>query len=294
MFTPSYLMLMKTNEIYDTIVLGLGPAGISAAIYLKRFNHSVLAIGLDGGSLKGLHHIDNYYGSFHLSGDDILNNGYAQAEALGIELKFEEIVDIEVDSIVHVKTNLGNYEAKTLFLALGLGRKKPNIGRLKDYEGKGVSYCATCDGFLYRNKPIALLGEGKLMEEEYDVLSHISDKVYVLTNGKKIDFKVKVNEDEIDHLEGEEYLERIVFKNGESLHVDALFVASGLLDTFKSAKKIGLAMNENDEIIVDENRKTNVPFIFAGGDMISGVKQIAKAVDDGMKAAYAIHKLLSK
>lgn len=291
MFTPSYITLMnENNHLYDCIVLGLGPAGISASLYLKRYGDDVIAIGLDGGSLKEAHVVDNFYGLFHHRGEDILKLGYEQAIALNIPLKFEEVVDIEILNHVVVKTNKDIYHGKKLFLALGRNRRRPNIKNLRNFEGKGISYCATCDGFLYRNRRVAILGEGgELMKEEYDVLKNFTRDLFVLTNGVKIDDFNAIDK-EISSIEGKDKIEKIVFKDNSTLEIDALFIASGVLDTFKSAKKIGLALDELEQIKINERHQTNVPFIFAGGDMVAGMKQIAKAVDDGMKAAFYIHQ----
>ena len=204
----------ENNHLYDCIVLGLGPAGISASVYLKRYGDDVIAIGLDGGSLKEAHVIDNFYGLFHQRGEDILKLGYEQAKALEIPLKFEEVVDIEILDHVVIKTNKDIYHGKKLFLALGRNRRRPNIKNLRSFEGKGVSYCATCDGFLYRNKRIAILGEGgELMREEYDVLKNFTKDLFVLTNGVKIDSNAI--DKEISSIEGKD----IVFEGPVSFKI---------------------------------------------------------------------------
>ena len=136
--------------MFDCIVIGSGPSGISAAIYLKRFGLDVLVIGKDYGTLSINTKIENYYGIESIDGVDLIKKGLLQASNLGISVLEEEVVKIEMSDGFVVGTSINSYNAKTVFIATGMKRNSLNIKGLKELEGSGVSYCAVCDGFLYR------------------------------------------------------------------------------------------------------------------------------------------------
>ena len=157
--------------MFDCIVVGSGPAGISCAIYLKRFGLNVLVIGKDEGTLKIDSSIENYYGIDSIKSVDLINNGVLQAKNLGIEVLKEEVINIELSNDFIVVTSGGIYTSKSVFLGTGKARKKLNVKGLKEFEGKGISYCAVCDGFIYRKKRIAVIGSGDYMKAELEVLN---------------------------------------------------------------------------------------------------------------------------
>lgn len=137
--------------------------GISAGIYLKRSNYNVLIIGKDGGALEKTKTIDNYYGfSNTISGKELLEQGLEQAKRLGVLLETDEVLSIEKDNYFTIETRNNIYQAKTVILATGTNRNTPKIKGIKELEGKGVSYCAICDAFFYRNKEVAVLGSRRL------------------------------------------------------------------------------------------------------------------------------------
>jgi thioredoxin reductase (NADPH) len=277
--------------MFDCIVVGNGPAGISCAIYLKRFGFNVLVIGMDEGTLKINTTIENYYGIGSIKSVDLINNGILQAKSLGIDVLKEEVINIELGSEFKVITNIGKYCAKTIFLGTGKVRKKLNIKGLKEFEGKGVSYCAVCDGFIYRKKRIALIGSGDYMKAELDVLKRFTKDLFVFTNGLDTDITdIEVIKDEIVEFTGDGVLKSII-TNNNSYEVDAAFIAVGSQDTLSLAKHLGLIVDEKGDLIVT-NSHTNISGIFAGGDCTQGVKQIVKAAADGCIAAYEIKEYL--
>lgn len=149
--------------IYDSIIIGKGPAGITAGIYLKRANHHILVIGKDGGALEKTKVVDNYYGFANtISGKDLLKQGLEQAKRLEIPIETEEVLSIGKDENFVVETRNNVYQAKSVILATGTSRNTPKIKGIKELEGKGVSYCAICDAFFYRNKSVAVLGSRRL------------------------------------------------------------------------------------------------------------------------------------
>ena len=277
--------------MYDTIVIGNGPAGISCAIYLKRFGFNVLVIGMDLGTLKINTKIENYYGIDSIDSVDLINNGINQAKSLGIEVLKEEVISVELGSEFKVITNCGEYLSKTVFIATGKTRKKLNVKGLSEFEGKGISYCAVCDGFIYRKKRIAVIGSGDYMKSELEVLRSFSKDLLVFTNGKDSDITdAEVIKDEIIEFSGDNVLRNIV-TNAAKYDVDAAFIAVGSCDTLSLAKHLGLVMDENGDLITN-NCETNITGIYAGGDCIQGIKQIIKAASDGCIAAYNIKEYL--
>ncbi len=280
--------------MYDTIVIGNGPAGISGAIYLKRFNYNVLVIGKDLGALEGDHYIDNYYGLKHIKGSDLINSGIEQARDLGIDVLKDEVVAIEYGANGFVvKTINSSYETKTVFLTAGKPRTKLLIGSLKEYEGKGISYCAICDGFFFRNKKIGIVGNSYYMKNELEVLKKFSSDITVFTNGLDTDvLDTKVVKDKLVTFTGDENKLTGLDTLNAHYDLDACFIAIGSANATSFAKHLGLQIDEKDNIVVN-NFMTNIPGIFAGGDIIGGLAQVSKAVCDGALASLEIKKYLS-
>lgn len=150
--------------MYDIIIIGAGPAGISAALYAKRANSNVLVLYHGETSLENAEKIDNYYGfPGGISGKDLYENGIKQAEQLGIEIKKIEVIQIEnLGNTYNVKTEDGDYKTKAIILSTGNKKVRPKIKGIKEFEGKGISYCAICDAFFYRKKNVAVIGNREI------------------------------------------------------------------------------------------------------------------------------------
>ena len=274
----------------EVLVIGSGPAGVSAAVYLKRFNHDVKVISKGVATLETAHQVDNYYGYCGVNGKDLYQNGMEQLKSLNIEIIEESVVSIEYYSHFVVTTDKGVYEAKKVILATGKARNKLKIKNAKDYEQKGLSYCATCDGFFYRGKKIGLIGSGSAMQHELSFLRNLSEEITVFTDGVNLEIPgVKVVEEKIESLYGDMYLEG-VNTISDSYQLDGLFVAIGDGSTFDFIKHMGIATDSKENIVVDENYQTNIKGLYAVGDAIGGILQITKASYDGMMVAYKIHK----
>lgn len=273
---------------YDAIIIGKGPAGISSALYLKRAGLQVLVIGKDGGALEKTEKIDNYYGFEEtISGKELLKKGIKQAQRLGIEIKTDEVIGIEYTKEFLVKTRNEAILTKTLILATGASRKTPNITGIKEFEGKGVSYCAVCDAFFYRNKDVSVLGSGDYALAEANELLAVANSVTILTNGESLvenrsysSDSFKINESEIRELRGTNTIEKIVFKDDTEMEIKGVFVAIGTASSSDLARKLGAILKGN-AIVVDENMATNVAGLYACGDCTGGLLQIAKAVHEG-------------
>ena len=273
--------------MYDVIVLGKGPAGIQAALYIKRASLNVLVIGKDGGALAKTDKIGNYYGFTQISGPELLEQGYKHAKALDIELIEEEVTGLSFGLEYTVTTTQNTYLSKAVIIATGSPRATVKIPNLKELEGKGVSYCAICDAFFYRKKIVGVLGHGDYAAQEAHELVNVADEVIVFTNGLEptgqFDPRVKFIKNRIKNLVGTDRLQAVTLDNDSTIEINGLFIALGSASATDLALKIG-ALVENNKIIVDEKKQTNVPGLFAAGDCTPGMMQIAKAVGDGCVA----------
>jgi len=274
--------------MFDVIVCGKGPAGIQAAVYIKRANLKVLVIGKDGGALAKTDKIANYYGFGLISGPELLNAGIAQAVALDIDVKTEEVTSLSYGMEGYsVTTTHGHYEAKAVILATGSARSSAPIPNLKELEGKGISYCAICDAFFYRNKIVGVLGHGDYAAQEAHELLNVAQEVIVFTNGLEptghFDERVRFVKEKVARIVGEQKVEALELADGSKVETNGLFIALGSASAVDLALKLG-AYVEKNKIMVDEKQATNVPGLFAAGDCTPGLMQISKAVGDGCVA----------
>lgn len=273
--------------MYDLLIIGAGPAGISASLYAKRANLNVLVLYHGKSNLEGASQIDNYYGFINgISGAELYNNGISQAKNIGVEVKEEETLSIELLSDgFKVSTTSNEFETKALIISTGNKKIRPNIPGIKEFEGRGISYCAICDGFFYRNKNVAVIGNGKFAINEARELAHVANKVIILSNGSETpdQNEFEVNTKAIKLITGESKVQEIEFEDGEKLEIDGIFVALGEAGGSDFAKKLGIMMN-GDNIKVNEKMETNIPGIYACGNITGGLLQICKAVYEGAEA----------
>lgn len=283
--------------MYDVIIIGAGPAGITAGLYTHRGNLKTLIIHNGETSLEKANKIENYYGFENgITGKELFFQGIKQAQNIGIDVKKEEVIKIEIEEKhFKVKTNKNEYSSKTIVIAMGTKKKTLQINGIKKFEGRGISYCAICDGFFYRNKDVAVIGNGDYAISEVNDLLPVVNKITILTNGKNApdvrSEKVEINNKSIKEIFGHEKVEKIEFSDGTNIDINGIFIAQGTADSIDIAKKVGLVL-ENDKIKVNENMETNIKGIFACGDCIGGILQISKAVNDGMRAGLSIIRFL--
>lgn len=277
------------------IIIGYGPAGISAAIYLKRAGIDSLVIGKDLGALEGYSDlIENYYGFGQpIEGMALILDGINQAKRLGIEVITDSVIALkQIENGFSVQTTKQLYQTKTVLLATGKTRQTLNIPGFIKYRGKGISMCATCDGYFFRKKKLAIVGCGAYMLHELDYLNRISNDVTIFTHGNSLSEKVdqKINEEVILEFVGLDRLTHI--KTTEGLYpVDGAFIALGVPSSIDFASQLGVIVEKNS-IVVDDSYQTNIEGLFAAGDIIGGKLQIAKAVYDGMEVSDSIYKYL--
>lgn len=282
--------------LYDVIIIGSGPAGISAGLYTKRAGLKTLIISKGVGNLEKAEKIENYYGFLSKGGIELQKVGENQAENLGIEIKREEVMNIRYNENFIVETLDFEYEAKTVVIATGNSRKKSNIKGLKEFEGRGVSYCATCDGFFYQGKNVAVLGNKEYAIHEAQNLLPIAQKVILLTNGEQPVEKrhegIEVNENKIREFRGTNSIEQVEFEDNTIKKIDGVFIALGTASSSDLAKKIGIMLDEKENIKVNNKMETNVKGIYACGDCTGEIFQVAKAVYEGMVAGMSIIQYL--
>lgn len=300
--------MKQNNKIYDSIIIGAGPAGLSAAIYLKRANIDVLVIekGAYGGKVNYTAVIDNYLGAEKAFGPDLAFKFYNHAIENDVEIVSDDIINVtKKDQLFVIQSNDEEYLAKTIIVASGTTDKKLDLVNANKFEHHGISYCAVCDGPLYKNKDVAVLGGGNSALEEALYLTNITSKVYLIhrrnefrgdkkvieqiENNPKIILKLSLN---IEELIGDKSLEQIKLNNGEVINVSALFPYIGQIPNtqFLSFKNL---CNENGYIIVNNNMDTNVPGLFAAGDVTNQkLKQVVTATSDGAIAATSVIEYL--
>lgn len=292
--------------MYDIIIIGAGPAGISASLYAKRANLNVAVIYSGESQLEKAHKIDNYYGFPEgITGPDLYAAGIAQAQNLGIEVVKAEVTNIQMDSPVQYTVSAAgkDYSAPSVILATGNKKLRPLIDGIIAFEGKGVSYCAVCDGFFYRKKRVTVIGNGTFAVAEASHLAHIAESVTILTDGKddaevraalntsadeSARQKIAVDTRKLTAVTGTQDGARVggvTFTDGSSLGADGVFVALGSAGAADFAKKLGLSLAEgSDAIAVDSKMATNAPGIFSCGNANGGLLQVCKAVYEGSVA----------
>lgn len=278
----------------DVAIIGAGPAGLSAAVSARQRNKSVMVFGRSiDASLILAKEIDNYIGMPNMTGEDMLNSFFKHAIDKGAEFKECKISQIlSMGDYFTINAENEFFEAKTIILALGLSRSK-NIEGEEKLVGKGVSYCATCDGMLYRNKNIVVVGETTEGEAEANYLHSIGCNVKYVPLYKdliNIDSNIQLLSGKAEKIVGENFVEGIVV-NGEEINCDAVFFAKKTMPV--TSLIFGLE-TENNTIKVDRNMCTNVKGVYACGDCVGSPYQVSKAVGEGLVAALSAAKYIEE
>ena len=286
---------MKMEKL---IIAGAGPAGVSAALYAVRSGITPLVLHKGGGALEKAVKIENYYGLPHpVTGAELYKNGLKQLESFQVPVVEEELLAVEYDGDYTVRTTEHTYHSKALILATGAKRNPLALKELKKYEGSGISYCAVCDGFFYRGKEVAVLGNGPYALHEAKVLEPLAAKVTILTNGKEADFNgedtasIQIETKKVISAGGDETLSYVQLEDESRLPISGLFVALGTADSTDIARKLGLII-ENNHILIEPDTSTPLPGLYAAGDCTPGMLQVAKAVYQGAEAATSAIKFV--
>lgn len=290
----------------DSIIIGAGPAGLTAAIYALRYGLKVIVFdkGFYGGQVANTTEVANYPALPNISGMEFSTNIYQQAIDLGADIRFESIDSVSFNNkIKSVTTNNGTYEAKTVIIANGAKRRLLECEGEKEFTGKGVSYCATCDGAFFKNKDVAIVGGGNTALEDCLFLSNICNKVYLIHRRDKFSGdKLLVNSIKsksniqilyncaVQKINGDKTVSSIKVKHLQDnsvqvLDLSGIFIAIGYVPDNFIFK--GIEVDKVGYIISDENCKTNIEGIYVAGDSRTKIlRQIITAAADGAVAAF--------
>ncbi|AJQ28174.1 NAD(P)/FAD-dependent oxidoreductase [Pelosinus fermentans] len=302
--------------MYDLIIIGGGPAGLTAAVYAARKKMNTLLLTKEfGGQLMWTKEIENYMGYQFISGPELMGKFEEQVKRFAVAIQYEEVNGLIVnqDGTFLVKTEETEYQSKTVILATGKRPRGLDIPGEKEFTGRGVSYCATCDGPFFDNKAVAVIGGGNSAVQAALELSKIAHTVYLVVRNdhyiadpiilEKMKVATNIIEKigyESEGIYGNEVVEKITIREittGElqDLAIDGVFVEIGLEPNSEYVEDI-VRMNKRKELMVDCRSRTNIPGVYAAGDITDGPdKQIVIAAGDGAKAAlmaydYLLHK----
>lgn len=291
--------------MYDVVIIGAGPAGLTAAIYTRRAAKKVLVLEAKvyGGQIVNTLDIENYPAEEHISGYDFATKLYNQAKNLGAEIVFEKVISIEANGKQKKVITTDNvYEAGSVIIATGSENKKLGLPNEDQLIGKGISYCATCDGAFYKNKKVAVVGGGNTALEDALYLADVAEKVYLIH--RRSEFRGE--DSTVSRLKGKENIQFVLNSNVTKLNagnklesievastdekvrtieIDGLFVAIGRIPESKAFANL-IKLDDAGYIEADEKCHTNVDGIFVAGDSrTKDVRQLVTAVSDGAIAA---------
>lgn len=304
---------MTTNQLYDLIIIGAGPAGYAASIYAARYNLKTLIFGKEpGGIAQTAPKIENWPGTKSISGMDLMALFKDHALAYkNVEIINQEVNDIKKENnYFQVHSQNKYYQAKTIILALGLIRRKLNIPGEAEFTGKGIAYCATCDAAFFKDKTVAVVGGANSAATSALLLAQFAKQVYIIYRGKELRAdpawidKLKVNKKikimcciNVVKAEGQKFLEKITLDNKQELKVDGLFIEIGSIPSTALANQLKIKLNSKNFIQTDSGGKTNVSGVFAAGDITTGsnsLKQVVTASAEGAIAATSVYEYLKK
>lgn len=282
----------------NIVIIGSGPAGVSAALYAARAGVETTVLTKGSGALDRAELIQNYYGFAEpISGAELERRGIEGAKALGVQFVTTEAVGLTYTDKLTVETLAGDFPADAVILATGASRAAPHIPGLAGLEGHGVSYCATCDAFFYRGRDVAVLGSGEYALHEVQALLPVVKSVTLLTNGSPLTAsfppEVTVCPEKVNAILGEGRVSGVELNGGKTVALSGVFVALGVAGSTALARKLGAEVDGN-RILVDEHMQTTLPGLYAAGDCTGGLLQVAKAVYEGALAGTEAAKALRK
>ncbi|MFI3211083.1 MAG: FAD-dependent oxidoreductase [Peptostreptococcaceae bacterium] len=304
------------DNMYDMIIVGGGPAGLSAAIYMARAKYKTLVIEKEkfGGQITITSEVVNYPGIFNTSGAELTDNMQKQAEHFGAEFKLSEVLEMDLSQdIKTIKTTSGEYKSLGVILALGASPRKVGFEGEEEFAGRGVAYCATCDGEFFNNMPIYVVGGGFAAVEESIFLTKYASNIEMIVRGEEFscaksisdelnhESKISVNfNTEVVSVSGENSLNKIVLRDkltGEITEKNydkgfGVFVFAGYIpNTSWLSSDVEL---HKGYIVTDEKKQTNIPGVYGAGDVcIKDLRQVVTAVSDGATAATCAEKYIS-
>ena len=299
---------------YDVIIVGGGPAGMTAAIYAAKRDMKTLLIekGPLGGYMRLTNHIENYPGFTHISGNDLSDRMEEQVKANNVEIVNAEATKLDLEGKTKkVYSYDVIYECKSVIIAVGGGHKKLEVKGEKEFTGRGVSYCATCDAPFYKQKTVAIVGGGNSAISDALYISDVAKKTYLIHRRDALraeeERQKKLKENGVDvllstgveEIIGDKVVNAMKLKNLETgevrkIPVDGVFISIGTVPHSELAKDAGVKLDEKNFIKVNGDQETNIEGVFAAGDVTGGVLQIATAAGKGCVAALAAYKHVKK
>jgi len=300
-------------EQYQLLIVGAGPAGLSAGVYGARMGLRTLVVGeVLGGQAGENSLIENYPGFAQITGIELSERMREQAEKWGVILRIpERVLEMELrDREKVVKTDQGSYQGQAVIVATGSAHRKLGVPGEAEFRGRGVSYCGTCDGPLFRGRTIAVIGGGNSAAVDTLILKDLAGKLYLIHRRDDLRADLVLRErilrsnvtvlwnTEVRSIEGDRLVRRLrLFNNRTSaetvLDVDGVFIRVGEEPRSEVAKKAGVALDEGGYIVVNHKKETNIPGVYAAGDVTGGVFQIGTAVGDGITAAVNAYLLIT-
>ena len=291
------------DKIYDLIVLGGGPAAIGCAIYAARFAMDVLVVGkIFGGLIATTHIVENYPAITSISGQGLMDMFKDHMDSLNIPYISDEIRTIDkIDDHFELQSFFQKFKAYSVCIATGSERRKLGVPGEEKFAGRGVSYCATCDGPFYKDKVVCVIGGSDSAAKEALFLAQNTEKVYIIYRGEEIRAepinKQRVYENDkieiiydtnIVEIRGDNTVNSVIFDNGQEFEVNGVFIEIGSNPNSDLAKRIGVETNDKGEIIINRKSETSIPGIFAAGDVADApFKQAITGVSEGVIAAYS-------
>lgn len=306
----------KDGEEFDVIIVGGGAAGYPAAVYSGRFGLKTLVVaGERGGLLKTTHIVENYPGFIRLSGPEIMSHLESHVKDYQVPIIDEWVQSLEKKGkLFIVKTDEHSFKAKTVIMATGTKHKKLGIRGEEELYGKGVSYCATCDGPLFKGKTIGVVGGSDSAAKEALLLSEYG-KVYIIyrketirpepINLERVEKKIKegkieiINNTNVLEINGDRLISHVIldkpYKNSKELKLGGIFIAIGHVPQSHLAKHIGVKLDEKEEIMINKLSETSIPGFFAAGDVVNTPwKQAIIGAAEGCMAAYSAYEYIGK
>ncbi len=310
------------NKEYDFIVLGAGGTGLAAAMYAARLGLKTLVLGHThgselpiGGIITTTNIVENYPGFIRLSGEELAKKIEEHTRSYDlVEIKEEKAIDLKKQkNVFQVKTEENEYTGKTILFATGTKWRKLEIPGAKEFENKGVNFCALCDGPLFKNKVLAVIGGSDSAAKDALFLSEHASKVYIIYRGSEIrpelvnmervkkNKKIEIiNNTNLIGIKGDKSVKSVIldkpYKNSKELKLDGIFVAIGHIALSNLAKPLGVKLNKAGEIIIDhKNSETNISGVYAAGDVADKpFKQLITGVAEGCTAAYSAYEYINK
>jgi thioredoxin reductase (NADPH) len=297
--------------MYDLIIIGAGSAGLASAIYAARYKLKTLVICKDiGGVILEAYKVENYPGFKAISGIDLMNKFKKQAEELGVKIIEDEVIDIKKNNNFKINTKQKSFESKTIIIAMGSKRRKLDVPGSDEFSGKGVSYCATCDGPLFKNKIVGVVGGSDSAANAAQLLADYAKKVYIIYRKEKLraepllveqinkNKKIEIiNNTNITEIKGDKMISSVIFDSGKEFKLDGLFIEIGILPNNEIAKKLGVKLDKEGHIIVDKAQKTNINGVYAAGDITNAsnkFEQLTTATAEGSIAANSVYEFVKK